>query len=882
MDQFSKKLNDVSPRKITINEYLPNNDNPNEAFKKMIESGTKCDGLVISGHHTGSFGGARGGGSLNLDFMEKLRCDPKYQDFFENIQAVWLQGCRTLGVNVVTNELDEEQLEEDQYNADMQMFRVGDVLAEDHLEQGISDLGVEFSATLDQDNPLSSRYLKLFPRANVFGWTKTAPGVKSKSEYSIPYHIAHISKLLDDRKEYFENPIKEDLSDLTAARYAQILLDLLNTDSPERNPCRLTDGETAIEGWISHGSYSKHGLPLSFDNADLMAYSSLFKANNPLLTKSREIDCLFKQELKEKELSNLLDIVLSDERLLGYSFNSLHALMTKYVASSPEKLVLLQDKLKSSQVFMHFIQRKLSSKQNSLIKKVEYFDFLKIVTGDKYENLEKTIKNKALEHLNIKARGSNDYDLFDYKLTLLEALAGHNLLTTDFAKSSMDLKNLSLREKATLYSYIITEKSESKIPEVEEKLRKGLLKFAKNNTTEVDLNVQSEGQLARLNASLRSNKIVLSAFKNSSMLNTQFVEELVKTKPNVLFKMALAEHLPTTLEADERLSITRSLIGNEKNKRKRFNIAEALFESFEDTNKFNSELLNEYRQLAVDTDTEFYLNSALNDIMASLEEEDPKDLRSLLEVYAANRKGHNFFSRGHAINAVLTKIKDRNEQEKHIELLLEADETCDNKCLLKLTTGKKDGLKLLETSDKLAGHIMNSLQTWDKDKFLESITTNWKNNNISEKSVERLLTKIDFSDIQDRNHYKYMDLLGQIRSRPIDQELYDIVHSDSCGSRCKREALELLAESEYPSPLALAIISTIEESANDGYELREIMKSINKFKYQVPQIETVIDKIVIKAKSNDPNYASYKDDVFDSLKVNKELTYFERFLLYFQ
>ena len=43
-------------------------------------------------------------------------------------------------------------------SVDQHMGRVGDVLTEDHLERSFADLNMEFSATLDQDNPLSSRY----------------------------------------------------------------------------------------------------------------------------------------------------------------------------------------------------------------------------------------------------------------------------------------------------------------------------------------------------------------------------------------------------------------------------------------------------------------------------------------------------------------------------------------------------------------------------------------------------------------------------------------------------------------------------------------------------------------------------------------------------
>src|SRR4051812_40223348 len=66
---FMDKLNAISSVKITVKEFQPDKATftkeeldkgaavPNAAFKKMVESGTKCDGIVISGHHTGSYGG---------------------------------------------------------------------------------------------------------------------------------------------------------------------------------------------------------------------------------------------------------------------------------------------------------------------------------------------------------------------------------------------------------------------------------------------------------------------------------------------------------------------------------------------------------------------------------------------------------------------------------------------------------------------------------------------------------------------------------------------------------------------------------------------------------------------------------------------------------
>ena len=59
MKRFTTQLNRFSKRKIKVVEFLTENGDVESAFKKMTMSGVKCDGLVISGHHTGSFGGKR-------------------------------------------------------------------------------------------------------------------------------------------------------------------------------------------------------------------------------------------------------------------------------------------------------------------------------------------------------------------------------------------------------------------------------------------------------------------------------------------------------------------------------------------------------------------------------------------------------------------------------------------------------------------------------------------------------------------------------------------------------------------------------------------------------------------------------------------------------
>ena len=137
--KFAAKLNKFSPRKIIVTEYQnpDNNLETNKSFQAMIDGGAVCDGLVISGHHSGSFGGKRAKGQLELDFMENLACDPKYKAWFERINALWLQGCRTLGIGAIASEEDDD---DDETSADFHTQRVGNVLEEDHLTQGFAEL----------------------------------------------------------------------------------------------------------------------------------------------------------------------------------------------------------------------------------------------------------------------------------------------------------------------------------------------------------------------------------------------------------------------------------------------------------------------------------------------------------------------------------------------------------------------------------------------------------------------------------------------------------------------------------------------------------------------------------------------------------------------
>ena len=335
----------------------------------------------------------------------------------KNIQALWLQGCRTLG----TGEIVPDQQEET--SADHHTMRVGNVLEEDHLEQSLADLDMEFSATLDQDNPLSSRYLRVFPRATVFGWTKTAPGEKAKSQYSIPFHIAHIARL-NSKEDHFptSKPIDETLDQESAVQYIDSLLNLLNRRD-KGDECE----DLSIEAWKKHGRVEDQRTGLGFLNPDLNAYPALVqRSDDDLLKQARLLDCILNNSKDEESLLKAIDEIMKNPKLIHYTFNSLLDKLKTLKQKQPDLHKKILDKLKSSSEMSQFLAQKLESPSLGILRKIDYFAFYEEVYG-KSDKIRSVLLDQSIKIL--KSTQSDDsYDVRDYKITLMESLGKHGYL----------------------------------------------------------------------------------------------------------------------------------------------------------------------------------------------------------------------------------------------------------------------------------------------------------------------------------------------------------------------------------------------------------------------------------------------------------------------
>ena len=417
MQKFAKKLNKfsthyrMSTHFISIDEYMIEGKKPEELFQKTVESGQICDGVVVSGNHPGSFGGKRANGKLGIDFMERLVCEEKYNDWFSNVKALWLQGCRTLGIG--------EKVSEEESSADYHTSRVGAILEEDHLEQSFADLNIEFSATLDQDNPMFSRYLRLFPSANVFGWTKKAPGKKSGSEYSIPFHIAHIAKQLSQEDRFpKEGPLEEEWSEESTRRYWEVMVAVLSGEEQYR--------EAVLAAWNEHGNVRDQSTEYGFFNPDLTAYPAI-NGKDETLKQAKHYNCVLKVGAEE-ELPEALDRILENPVFIGYTYNSLLDRLKDLKEQNPELHSWMIAGLRESEETNFFLVRKLTSDRLGILSKIDYYTFYEEVYGRK-ENLRSLILDKVEELF--KKIPSETREERDYKKEFLSSLLKHGYLNSD-------------------------------------------------------------------------------------------------------------------------------------------------------------------------------------------------------------------------------------------------------------------------------------------------------------------------------------------------------------------------------------------------------------------------------------------------------------------
>ena len=300
----------------------------------------------------------------------------------------------------------------------------------DSIEHGVEEMNHEFTNTLDQENPLSSRYLRTFPRATTFGWTKSAPGENAKSELSLLYHIAHMAEVNNyHQRGVIVNP-EGNLKPVDAAELANAVLDMIQ--KPDWNDCE----NTSIKAWKNHGTPIKN-KGYGFNNPDLNAYKSYKSTNSPEMEKLKEVGCKFKNAKTQSERTEVLGQILSDRKLIAANFSSLIDLSKSSGISESNKNEILS-MMKSSRILEAFIGDKFNTPQVGMFAKIDYYTFYKKVYNKQSPDAERIITEESLRVLTKpypKYSGTAPVevlDLRDFKATLTSSLAKNGFVSESF------------------------------------------------------------------------------------------------------------------------------------------------------------------------------------------------------------------------------------------------------------------------------------------------------------------------------------------------------------------------------------------------------------------------------------------------------------------
>lgn len=357
---------------IKVHEFQKKNTYPEESFKALANSGVKCDGTIISGHNTGSFGGSQASGYLRIDYLEELSCKPETSEWFSNVQALWLQGCRTLGA---ASEAQGNTQNMAEYHAN----RVYEVRDADHLDQNELELADGFASLLDLESPYAVRFFKTFPNAKVFGWTKTAPGENARSERSFLFHIANTARRIHENQgtpfSDLQDPVKTySFNKFSAASYFNAIVQVLGNED------RLGI-EDALGGWMDHGQPPNIEKALwGFDNNYLNSYPPLMSSSDEVMVSARELDCNLRNAQTTNEITGTLRSILKSNRSIGLSFYTLRSVFRDNGDDVVKKRAI-REALGESKNFSTFIKGKLSNKHIGLERKIDYFGLFTETTG---------------------------------------------------------------------------------------------------------------------------------------------------------------------------------------------------------------------------------------------------------------------------------------------------------------------------------------------------------------------------------------------------------------------------------------------------------------------------------------------------------------------
>lgn len=364
-----------SPR-ISVSEYQVFDSDPEDSVKASAARGRHCDGLVLSGHHNedGEFWGDRADSDLEIEFLEELSSEKRYAAWFDNVKVLWLQGCHTSSTDLYNPDVDDdERVRGSPLGVILRGLDFSD------MEDGIDDLNDLFLENVNDDN-IVNVYARLFPNATVFTWKLKAPGEKAGSHWSLPFHLAQTSYVVDPDEKYFQNPLSSKIDDTAKVRYARILHEMLTHPVyPAKHSGSLrTDEKIYIKGWKEHGYNGYHKRPWSFDNPGTVAFRSVASTDNEILRQTKVMTALLEyyDRTEATSVTATVNYLLNTD---GMAENGVYLLYALYLKSG--KSQTYREKMRGSEALMQTLRRVANTDSVASWRRRDYQKFLALLGG---------------------------------------------------------------------------------------------------------------------------------------------------------------------------------------------------------------------------------------------------------------------------------------------------------------------------------------------------------------------------------------------------------------------------------------------------------------------------------------------------------------------
>ena len=379
-----------------------------DAFEAMVEDNKNCSALVISGYHTGNFYSQnedREG--LDLTFLEKLACNPKYESWFSNVKALYLHGSRTVNDQFVKDATDGAG---DNEALAKRLVGNPDQKLTGAVRRRVRAASHSFAHTLDEHNPLSPRYLRSFPGARIFGFSGEA-GLGQGDE-----HIAkHIEQVLG--AEAYDNWAND--SSKATERFKAALE-------------KITADDCDSQKWTTEKP-ARAFKPNTKDEEEARRLGCALINNNQIL--NSDSSSSDEKNTAEEKIHEALNEIVKDKAL---SHRLMHNIFETFLSAKKrggEALPSIKKNLTADSALTDALTEKIKSPIFPSLKKVDYIKLLKelrpenkLVSKSVQEIVQKTITMSNEDNNNKKALA----------LLLADQLSQYELLSGEQIKNIRD------------------------------------------------------------------------------------------------------------------------------------------------------------------------------------------------------------------------------------------------------------------------------------------------------------------------------------------------------------------------------------------------------------------------------------------------------------